>query len=1200
MAIYTEVIDELMLDECCPSYSQEPVKKENVDPLSFAEAQQDSVSALNLEDSIEVCLDEPYDMKGFEPMGWRAKIGSIPRRRRILFALCLLCFFVLVVSVSVVESKKARSQLSASTSRFEKGEDDELTSRFNSPGRGQGGGAGNGVFFESQNSDLFVGDDVRIPPFSVLDPVKDLDLYGFDRPESSTPSARLDPLVKKNVKAFPTNAWYQNILRLDAGEEPTRDHRVYTVPYVMDAAGDFAGIRAHATRLETTPQRVGVATDEPYGLTLGAMADVYSASAVTSLDKGYSVREATDLGVTLQWDSYMKTSLVRGSPYVTMIYDMSDQAVSDGILPTMQWQLDTSELPIIDGYKTIDCESESVFTVERDLEVVFFNSNQRWIVFFSRPVQLQCKNTLGSPTIFQVSEGEQSKEDSFLIIRGALVVSSFDTDDEDEVFSQNYASQLRASAGVFPGQSTAVNYSFNEEDDVARITFDWDAKSMYTSNRDGVDQKMSRNANEMIMFALPHHREILAGKVSSTLCTTSIMGPVCLVEGNVWNMYEILPVVDFRAARHPDPKYVPVLAEALVDDILYEIPSNFQSGAADTYFSGKTLAKLARILLVTEELKDLCDSANLGESNSEYVAACDNLELAGGEEIEEALNQLRESVTVWVETNTKAPFVYDNAWGGLVNCGCLYNADNGGECTNVFPECPAFTDQGLNFGNGFYNDHHFHYGYHVYAAAALAHFDPAWAVDHYEDVALMVRDYANPSQEDTAFPVFRHKDWYRGHSWAGGITKPMFRNIMNQESVSEAVMAYEAVALFGKTMASVFQDVGDFEMASVAKMMHKIGLTLTATEIRSAQEYWQVRQNVNDSEKIYPEGYTAGVVGILWETSAEFTTWFGNAPYLIYGIQLLPLTAISEARDGLEWANEIYGPLSASCNGACVSEGWSVQVNAISATIGRVQEAIEGVLSIPSTAYEHAGGNGHSKSNTLWYISTRPTSNTPFSQSEEETILIDQDSDESPSGGEDESEQISLNEDNFEITSGDEELETISRDGEEPETESTDEEEFEIIDTDEEDSESSSGDTQQSETTADDNLESEEDSGSNDTNIFDENNIFDEIMFGNEGSFNSNQADDGVFDDDDGDDLLDIDSDDIDNGGDNETVAAGLTCFNPTGCTDEALNVDAEGYSCGDRIQYLMDVLGKPELDACRQVAVDEYPTQCGSCGPDP
>lgn len=1199
MAIYTAVIDELMLrDECCPSYREEPFKNENVDPLSFVEAQQDS--ALNLEDSIEVCLDEPDDMKGFEATGWRSKFGSIPRRRRIIFALCLLCLFVLVVSVSVVESKKDRSQLSANTSRF------------NSPGRGHGGGAGNGVFFESQNSDVFVGDDVRIPPFSVLDPVKDLDRYGFDRPESSTPSARLDPLVEKRQKALPTNAWYQNILRLDAGEKPTRDHRVYTVPYVMDAAGDFAGIRAHATRLETTPSRVGVATDEPYGLTLGAMADVNSAPAVISLDKGYSVHEATDLGVTLQWDSYMKTSLVRGSPYVTMIYDMSDQAVSDGILPTMHWQLDTSELPIVDGYKTIDCESEPIFTVERDLEVVFFNSNQRWIVFFSRPVQLQCKNTQGSPTIFQVSEGEQTNADSFLTIRGALVVSSFDTDDEDEIFSQNYARQLRASADVFPGQSTAVNYSFDEQGDVARISFDWDAQSMRTSNLNGVDRKMSRNANEMIMFALPHHREILAGKVSSTLCTTSIMGPVCLVEGNVWNMYETLPVVGFRAARHPDPKYVPVLAEALVDDILYEIPSNFQSGAADTYFSGKTLAKLARILLVTEELKDLCDSANLGESDGEYVAACDNLELPGDEEIEEALNQLRESVTVWVETNTKAPFVYDNAWGGLVNCGCLYNGDNGGKCTNVFPECPAFTDQGLNFGNGFYNDHHFHYGYHVYAAAALAHFDPAWAVDHYEDVALLVRDYANPSQEDTAFPVFRNKDWYRGHSWAGGITKPMFHNIMNQESVSEAVMAYEAVALFGKTMASVFQDIGDFEMASVAKMMHKIGLTLTATEIRSAQEYWQVRQNVNDSEKIYPKGYTAGVVGILWETSAEFTTWFGNAPYLIYGIQLLPLTAISEARDGLEWANEIYGPLSASCNGACVSEGWSVQVNAMSATIGRVQEAIEGILSIPSTAYEHAGGNGHSKSNALWYISTRPTSNTPLSQSEEETTLMDKDSDENPSGDEDESEPISSNEENFEITSGDEELETISRDEEDPETESTDEEEFETIDTDEEDSESSSGDTQP-ETAAEDNLlgdffenvivddeaidenlKSEEESGSND------NNIFDEIMFGNEGSFNSNQADDGVFDDDDGDDLLDIDDDGIDNGGDNETVAAGLTCFNPMGCTDEALNVDAEGYSCGDRIQYLMDVLGKPELDACRQVAVDEYPIQCGSCGPDP
>jgi len=697
-------------------------------------------------------------------------------------------------------------------------------------------------------------------------------------------------------------------------------------------------------------------------------------------------------------------------------------------------------------------------------------------------------------------------------------------------------------------------------------------------------------------------------------------------------MYENLPVVDFRAARHPDPKYIPILAEALVTDIGYQIPSNFQSGAADTYFSGKTIAKLARILLVAEEVKELCVSASLDESNGEYVAACDELELPGDEEIEDALDQLRQSVTVWVRTNPKAPFVYDNSWGGLVNCGCLYS---GGECTNGVPECPAFTDQGLNFGNGFYNDHHFHYGYHIYAAAALAHFDSSWAIDHYEDVTLLVRDYANPSQEDAAFPVFRNKDWYRGHSWASGITEPMFGNIMNQESASEAIMAYEAVALFGKTMTSIFQDAGDTNNMSVAKMMHKIGLTLTATEIRSTQKYWQVRQNVEDSEKIYPGAYTASVVGVLWETFAQFTTWFGNAPYLIYGIQLLPLTPISEARDGLEWANEIYGPLAESCDGACVSEGWSIQVNAILATIGRVPEAVEGILSVPSTAYEHAGGNGHSKSNTLWYVSTRPAANTPSFQNEQEfeSSSSDQETSESTSEDGEEFESRSSDQENSELTSGDEEgfesrssdqenselisgdedefetsideeeeFETISQDKEDSKR-STDEEESEKTDIEEEDSNTTIGDEQESGITSEDDFLGDFDDNIfkdliveddivdknliiEDSTSFNDNGLFDNILAGNEGSYSNN---DNTYSDD--------DDNDVDN---EETTTIELTCFKPTECTDEVLDMDAEGYSCRDRIQYLMDVVDYPEFDACRQIAVDEYPTQCGFCQPNP
>jgi endo-1,3(4)-beta-glucanase len=104
---------------------------------------------------------------------------------------------------------------------------------------------------------------------------------------------------------------------------------------------------------------------------------------------------------------------------------------------------------------------------------------------------------------------------------------------------------------------------------------------------------------------------------------------------------------------------------------------------------------------------------------------------------------------------------------------------------------------------GFYNDHHFHYGYYIYTAAVLAHFDPQWGRDFFEVVLVLIRDIANPSNRDTSFPLFRHKDWYFGSSWASGITQPPFPNGMNQESSSEAIAAYEGVALFGQVMVSV-------------------------------------------------------------------------------------------------------------------------------------------------------------------------------------------------------------------------------------------------------------------------------------------------------------------------------------------------------------------------------------------------------------
>uniref|UniRef100_A0A7R9WNG1 glucan endo-1,3-beta-D-glucosidase n=1 Tax=Craspedostauros australis TaxID=1486917 RepID=A0A7R9WNG1_9STRA len=162
-----------------------------------------------------------------------------------------------------------------------------------------------------------------------------------------------------------------------------------------------------------------------------------------------------------------------------------------------------------------------------------------------------------------------------------------------------------------------------------------------------------------------------------------------------------------------------------------------------------------------------------------------------------------------------------------------------------------------------------------------------------------------------------------------------------------------------------------------------VGRLLTATEVRSAQRYWHVVQN-DEALRIYPKQYTHKVVGIVWSTMAQFGTWFGNAGYLPYGIQLLPLTSISEQRDNLQWVNEMYDPLSRACGKdfKCTLDGWSFLSLAMLATVGHRDTAMVSLNELPAEAYESAGGNGHSKTNTLWYIATRPKVGKPVKMTE--------------------------------------------------------------------------------------------------------------------------------------------------------------------------------------------------------------------------
>jgi hypothetical protein len=144
-------------------------------------------------------------------------------------------------------------------------------------------------------------------PFSLLDPVKDLKLASYDRPEETKPPKELFAKNYHHDKSkphqhVPTNAWYQNLLLLRG--EPSNIHRVYTAPFLLDVVGHIPGLRTHRTRVLSSDSVLQLTQNEENGVTLGAAIDM--TAGVTNVKReellhAYRVLETTKLGVTLQW-----------------------------------------------------------------------------------------------------------------------------------------------------------------------------------------------------------------------------------------------------------------------------------------------------------------------------------------------------------------------------------------------------------------------------------------------------------------------------------------------------------------------------------------------------------------------------------------------------------------------------------------------------------------------------------------------------------------------------------------------------------------------------------------------------------------------------------------------------------------------------------------------------------------------------------
>lgn len=232
----------------------------------------------------------------------------------------------------------------------------------------------------------------------------------------------------------------------------------------------------------------------------------------------------------------------------------------------------------------------------------------------------------------------------------------------------------------------------------------------------------------LLMFALPHHvQSLTSGGTTNVKLQTTTKGMATGVIGDSWTLVErALPIgMGFAPwSSSGSMNKVSAAAAKLINKAgESELSQDMkkQSDLNSMYYSGKALAKFAAIVYAVH---DIGNNATLSISG---------------------LRKLKTAFDTFVRNEQILPLVYESSWGGAVSSGTYQTGDSG-----------------LDFGNTYYNDHHFHYGYFVYAAAVIGYLDPSWLNQGTNKawVNTLVRDYSNSVTTDAYFPFSRSFDWY--------------------------------------------------------------------------------------------------------------------------------------------------------------------------------------------------------------------------------------------------------------------------------------------------------------------------------------------------------------------------------------------------------------------------------------------------------
>ncbi|MDH3322676.1 MAG: glycosyl hydrolase, partial [Flavobacteriaceae bacterium] len=371
------------------------------------------------------------------------------------------------------------------------------------------------------------------------------------------------------------------------------------------------------------------------------------------------------------------------------------------------------------------------------------------------------------------------------------------------------AQEYKKYAYVFP-TNTTTSWTYNETNSKLTTTF-----TVATDVKEGTD-------TNMLLGLLPHQWSNLASgsPTPNQYSYEAVRGELKTLNGNsfsVENTFKgILPTLPYLA------NYSKGFSPAELDRKISQIENDGLATWTDSYNEGQVMNRLIQTARIADQTGDV-------EGRDKMIAT------------------LKERLEDWLTYQSGEVaflFYYNNTWSTMLGYPAGHGQDN-----NI-------------------NDHHFHWGYFIHAAAFMEQFEPGWVNQWGEMINLLIRDAASYDRNDSQFPFLRNFSPYAGHSWANGFAT--FPQGNDQESTSESMQFASSLIHWGTITEN--------------DAIRDLGIYIYTTEQTAVEEYW-----FDMYERNFKPNQQYGLVSRAWGNSYDNGTFWTADIAASYGIEMYPI-----------------------------------------------------------------------------------------------------------------------------------------------------------------------------------------------------------------------------------------------------------------------------------------------------------------------